>query len=91
MTITTEPIEVFENIVVTADLLNNIWRRHADGKLVSIPDMPDEYLQSTIAMIKRGYDSHGRAVSRDRDNYLPALEREAIKRGLLPAEDGWDA
>jgi len=72
------------------DKENKIWRRHNSGKMVYIPDMPDEYLQATIAMIKRGKDSHGRRVQADRDIYLPMLEEEARSRNLIPAEDGWD-
>ena len=68
-----------------------LWKRHGKQELVPIGDMVNEYLQSTIAMIKRGADSKGNRVSNDRDIYLPVLEAEAIKRGLQPAEDGWDA
>ena len=80
------------NVMTTyeADVIARVWRRHNDGTVRSIPDMPDEYLQATIAMIKRGYDSHGKEVSKDRDSYLPVLEEEVVKRGLQPAEDGWD-
>ena len=73
------------------ELRNKKWRRHSTGELVDITDMVDEYLQATIAMIKRGIDRNGRKVPNDRDTYLPMLEEEAIKRGLQPAEDGWDA
>jgi len=73
------------------DLHDRIWRRHNDGETIPIESMVDEYLQSTIAMIKRGYDSHGRKIAKDRDAYLPMLETEAIRRGLSPKEDGWDA
>ena len=72
------------------DIRDGIWRRHTNAKPVMVAGMIDEYLQAAIAMIKRGYDSHGQAVPQDRDMYLPMLEAEAIRRGLQPAEDGWD-
>ena len=80
-----------EALGIQLDIQQKMWKRHSDGRMVYVPDMPDEYLQATIAMIKRGYDSHGRAVDDDRDLYLPMLEAEAIRRGLQPAEDGWDS
>jgi len=66
------------------------WKKHRTGEIINIADMVDEYLQFTIAMLKRGYDVAGRKVSDDRDIFIPMLEQEALKRGLEPAEDGWD-
>ena len=80
-----------EKLMALSDAGLGIWRRHNSAKAVIISDMKDEYLQSAIAMIKRGYDSHGQLVPKNRDLYLPALVAEAIRRGLVPAEDGWDA
>lgn len=75
----------------TIDLANGIWRSHRTGRITLIKDMPDEYIQYTIAMLKRGYDVYGERISNDLDCYIPALEAEIIKRGLQPKEDGWDA
>jgi hypothetical protein len=66
------------------------WQSHRTGKRIKIADMPDEYLQFTIAMIKRGYDSIGMRVEKNLDIWLPVLEEEAKRRGLVPKEDGWD-
>ena len=71
-------------------ILKKLWRRHGNLGIVPIESMADEYLQATIAMIKRGYDKGGRHVSSDRDAFMPILEKEDRKRGLIPAEDGWD-
>jgi len=76
---------------VVVDLANGQWRSHRTNKTTFIKDMPDEYLQFTIAMVKRGYDIKGEKVPDDRNDYLPALEAEAHRRGLQPKEDGWDA
>lgn len=73
------------------DLANGIWRSHKSNKTIDIIQMPDEYLQFTIAMLKRGYDVQGERISNDLDCYIPALEAEAVRRGLQPKEDGWDA
>lgn len=85
-----EDAQIYANIALV-DVASRIWRRHNDGKTVDVTTMPDEYLQATIAMIKRGIDSHGRQVQSDRDIYIPMLEAEAVRRGLQPADDGWDA
>ena len=61
------------------------------GESIKIVDMKSDHLQNTIAMIKRGFDASGRKVLKSKDNYLPFLEAEAIRRGLQPREDGWDA
>ena len=65
------------------------WRTHS-GHILPIKDMPDDHLQNAIKMIKRGYDASGRSVRQDVNETLPFLIQEAIKRGLIPAEDGWD-
>jgi hypothetical protein len=79
-----------DSLQIAIDLENKLWRKHISENTVEITVMADEYLQSTIAMIKRGSDRKGNKVPHDRDAYLPILEQEAIKRGLIPAEDGWD-
>ena len=68
-----------------------VWKSHKTGRQILIKDMVDEYLQSAIAMLKRGYDSHGDRYAEEMDDLLPYLEGEAIRRGLQPKEDGWDA
>jgi hypothetical protein len=68
-----------------------VWVKHVGSSSIPIREMVDEHLQATIAMLKRGYDAKGRIVPADRMSYLPALEREAMNRGLTPREDGWDA
>ena len=90
MLMTVMTTEEMEQFTIEQDIANKMWRRHLDGKIVNVMDMKDEYLQATIAMIKIGYDAHGRAVEKGRDRYLPMLEAEAVRRGLKPAEDGWD-
>ena len=68
----------------------NLWVSHSTGKSILISDMVDEYLQSAIAMIKRGFDSSGKELPRHYDGFLEPLEKEAVRRGLVPKEDGWD-
>ena len=68
----------------------SVWTSHRSGKTIKIVDMIDDYLQFTIAMIKRGYDASGEMIPPWCDEWLPSLEAEAIKRGLVPKEDGWD-
>jgi hypothetical protein len=79
-----------ESSQAVEDIQNKIWRRHNNRETINVTDMVDEYLQSTIAMIKRGIDRKGNRVENDRDAYLPMLEEEARTRGLVPKEDGWD-
>ena len=70
--------------------VSNTWQTH-EGRRIPISEMVSDHLQNTIAMIKRGRDASGRRVSSEYDVFLPVLTAEAVRRGLQPQEDGWDA
>lgn len=72
------------------DTSERIWKKHLGGGEIKYREMSDEYLQRTIAMLKRGYDYRGGLVQADRISELSFLENEAIRRGLIPREDSWD-
>jgi len=66
------------------------WKRHRSDEEIALSEMKDEHLQAAIAMIKRGYDRDGMMIGPGYEDILPYLEKEIIKRGLVPSEDGWD-
>lgn len=70
--------------------VSNIWQTH-EGRRIPVSEMVSEHLQNSIAMIKRGRDASGRRVSSEYEAFLPVLTAEAVRRGLQPKEDGWDA
>jgi hypothetical protein len=69
---------------------SNTWQTH-EGRRIPIPEMVNEHLQNSIAMIKRGRDASGRRIRPEYELFLSVLTEEAVRRGLQPKEDGWDA